>query len=495
MSFYSDRNHARINQRLLKVRQIGLTVKSFTEVLFMPKAPKSIYVCTACGYETPRWLGKCPGCGAWNTLEEHMPEPVLPAAKGAARPIPKANAVAPLLRDIGGEDAERTATGMEEFDRVLGGGIVDGSLVLLGGDPGVGKSTLLLQTSGLLAAAGKRVLYATGEESLRQIAMRARRLGVERGAIHALAETDIGQILAQIEALQPDYLIVDSIQTVYQPAMSSAAGSVSQVRECASALMRAAKQTGCAVFLVGHVTKEGALAGPKVLEHMVDAVLYFEGDRLKQYRILRAAKNRFGSINEIGIFDMRENGMREVPNPSEFLLSGRRANEAGSAVACAMEGTRPVLCDLQALVSPTSANYPRRQTYGFDHNRTALLLAVLEKRAGLPLYNQDVYVNVAGGLELSEPAADLPLLAAVFSSVRAQALPADWVIVGEVGLTGEVRAVSQMERRLSECAHMGFSTCVLPQANLRGLKPPDGLHLIGVETVTQALSAMTKAGR
>jgi DNA repair protein RadA/Sms len=426
---------------------------------------------------------------------ERAPEPVAaPRSAGAVAPVAvPAERIAPLLGTIGEEGDERARVGIEEFDRVLGGGVVAGSLVLLGGDPGVGKSTLLLQVCGLLAKAGRRVLYVTGEESLRQIAMRARRLGITSGELRVLAETDVGGLLGQFEAVQPDFAVVDSVQTVYMPQMHSAAGSVSQVRDCASALMRAAKQSGFPIFLVGHVTKEGSLAGPKVLEHMVDAVLYFEGDRHQQYRILRAAKNRFGSVNEIGIFDMREDGMREVPNPSEFLLSGRRHSEAGSAVACAMEGSRPVLCDLQALISPTSANNPRRQAYGFDYNRVALLLAVLEKRAGIALYNQDAYVNVAGGLELSEPAADLPLIAAVYSSVRGVALPEDWVIVGEVGLTGEVRAVSHIERRLAECARMGFRACVLPKANLRGLRPPEGLELIGVETVQGALGRINQA--
>ncbi len=460
----------------------------------MAKTPRSVYVCAECGYETPRWLGKCPECGEWNTLAERAPEPE-PAARGPAAAVPalEPSKIAPLLAGIDETEGERTLIGLEEFDRVLGGGVVEGSLTLIGGDPGVGKSTLLLQASGLLASKGKRVLYVTGEESLRQIAMRARRLGVPRGELRVLAETDIAQILAQCAAIQPDCMVVDSIQTVYRSQMHSAAGSVSQVRECASALMLLAKQSGCSVFLVGHVTKEGSLAGPKVLEHMVDAVLYFEGDRHQQYRILRAAKNRFGSINEIGIFEMRSDGMREVPNPSEFLLSGRRQGEPGSAVACAIEGSRPVLCDLQALISPTNAANPRRQAYGFDYNRVALLLAVLEKRAGIPLYNQDAYINVAGGLALDEPAADLPLIAAVYSSVRGRAMPGDWVVIGEVGLTGEVRAVSQIERRLSECARMGFSACVLPRGNLRGIKAPQGLALHGVETVTQALAAITKA--
>ena len=463
----------------------------------MPKGPKTVYVCSSCGYETPRWLGKCPECGEWSTLSERAVAVVAPVAKSrsaAPRILPAAD-VAPLLFDIDERDSQRCTTGMEEMDRVLGGGAVEGSLVLIGGDPGIGKSTLLLQASGLLAGAGKRVLYVTGEESSRQIAMRARRLGIAAGELRVLAETDLERILAQCEAVQPDFLVVDSVQTVYRPEIHSAAGSVSQVRECTSALARVAKQTGCTIFLVGHVTKEGTLAGPKVLEHMVDAVLYFEGDRHQQYRILRAAKNRFGSVNEIGIFDMRQDGMYGVPNPSEFLLSGRREDEPGSAVACAMEGSRPVLCDLQALISPTNANNPRRQAYGFDYNRAALLLAVLEKRAGIPLYNQDAYINVAGGLELSEPAADLPLIAAVYSSVRGVPIPGGWVVAGEVGLTGEVRAVSHIERRLAECSRMGFTACVLPRGNLRGIKAPKGIELFGVETVTQALAAITKGGR
>ena len=454
---------------------------------------KTLYVCSDCGYESAKWMGRCPSCGAWNKMEEQ--EPAVSVSSAASGPQRKSTVTVPsaparTLDQIEEGEQERSRCGIAEFDRVLGGGIVPGSLILIGGDPGIGKSTLLLQVSALLAGQGARVLYVSGEESARQIKMRAKRLGVGDSGMYVLSETNMDEIEAQRSVLTPDYMIVDSIQTVYVPGKNAAPGSVSQVREATSILMRAAKQAGTTIFLVGHVTKEGALAGPRVLEHMVDAVLYFEGDRHQEYRILRAAKNRFGSVNEIGVFRMEQAGMEEVPNPSEFLLSGRIPGAAGSAVAVSMEGSRPVLVDLQALVAPTMLSNPRRQALGFDYNRMALLLAVLEKRAGLMLYNQDAYVNVAGGLELDEPACALPLAAAVVASLRNIPIPADWALIGEIGLTGEVRAVGMMDRRVSECARMGFTHLIVPKANLRALHAPEGVEIRGVSTLYEALAVL-----
>ena len=453
---------------------------------------KTVYVCSACGYETPRWMGKCPGCNAWNTMEEQAPQ----ASVSQAAPV-KANkqrggtgAKALRLDEIPEENAARASTGIGELDRVLGGGVVEGSLMLVGGAPGIGKSTLLLQVSEHLARQGARVLYISGEESARQIKMRARRLGVAADSLLILSENAMDAAEKRWEEIQPDYMIIDSIQTMYRPDMASAPGSVSQVRECASLLMRMAKTTGCAVFLVGHVTKEGAIAGPRILEHMVDVVLYFEGDRQHDHRILRAVKNRFGSVNELGLFEMHEKGMLPVANPSEMLLSERAKNVPGSCVIPAIEGSRPMLVDVQALALQTAYGTPRRTTNGFDAGRLALLLAVLEKRAGVSLFNQDVYVNVAGGLSLSEPAADLALCAAVASSVRDVCIPGDWAVMGEVGLAGEIRAVSQCERRLSECARLGFTSAVLPRENARHLKAPEGMRVYGVETLAEALSIL-----
>ena len=452
---------------------------------------KTADVCSACGYETSRWMGRCPGCGAWNTMEEQAPQSAAQAAPAKAlKQRPGTGAQALHLREIPEETALRASTGIPELDRVLGGGVVEGSLMLVGGDPGIGKSTLLLQVSEHLARQGARVLYISGEESARQIKMRARRLGVAADSLLILSENAMDAAEKRWEEIQPDYMIIDSIQTMYRPDMASAPGSVSQVRECASLLMRMAKTTGCAVFLVGHVTKEGAIAGPRILEHMVDVVLYFEGDRQHDHRILRAVKNRFGSVNELGLFEMHEKGMLPVANPSEMLLSERAKNVPGSCVIPAIEGSRPMLVDVQALALQTAYGTPRRTTNGFDAGRLALLLAVLEKRAGVSLFNQDVYVNVAGGLSLSEPAADLALCAAVASSVRDVCIPGDWAVMGEVGLAGEIRAVSQCERRLSECARLGFTSAVLPRENARHLKAPEGMRVYGVETLAEALSIL-----
>jgi len=457
----------------------------------MAKA-KTLFVCAACGYESAKWMGKCPSCGEWNKMEEVEQTPDVPSGFGAQRKPAVIAPTKPLhtLSEIEEDEEIRENSDISEFDRVLGGGIVPGSLVLIGGDPGIGKSTLLLQVSANLASVGKKVLYVSGEESVRQIKMRARRLCAGDSGLYVLSETNMDEIEAQRAALCPDFMVVDSIQTVYVPGKNTSAGSVSQVREATGMLMRAAKESGTTIFLVGHVTKEGALAGPRVLEHMVDAVLYFEGDRHQEYRILRAAKNRFGSVNEIGVFRMEQSGMVEVPNPSEFLLSGRIEGAAGSAVAVSMEGTRPVLVDLQALIAPTTMNYPRRQALGFDYNRMSLLLAVLEKRCGMTLYNQDAYVNVAGGLELDEPACDLPLMAAVVSSYRNTAIPRDYVLMGEVGLSGEVRAVNMIDRRVAECTRMGFSRLIVPKGNLRQIHVQDGIEVRGVSTVAEAMAIL-----
>ena len=396
------------------------------------------------------------------------------------------------IGEIPDEGMLRLSTGIGELDRVLGGGTVEGSMTLIGGDPGIGKSTLLTQASARMAEAGFKVLYVSGEESARQIKLRASRLGALSKSFFVLPENDMEKIEDRLSAVSPDVMVVDSIQTMYRADMVSAPGSVSQVREAAASLMRYAKVSGCAVFLVGHVTKEGSIAGPRVLEHMVDAVLYFEGDHQRQYRLLRAVKNRFGSVNELGMFEMTGSGMREIANPSEALLSERAHDQSGSVVLCAMEGSRPLLVDVQALVASTVLGTPRRMASGIDQGRLSLLLAVLEKRAGLPLYSQDVYINVAGGLELAEPAADLALCAAVASSARNVSLDGHLAVMGEVGLAGEIRAVPQAERRLMECARLGFTKIVLPRANLRGISAPEGATLHGVETLPEALAIMLK---
>ena len=451
---------------------------------------RTIYVCTECGYETPKWLGKCPDCGSWNTLEEQESAPAVRAEEKKLKRAPGSDAQAVRVDEIPDEAMERRSSGIAELDRVLGGGVVDGSLVLVGGDPGIGKSTLLTQLCANMAAEGATALYVSGEESARQIKLRARRLGASDAGFFVLSENDMNTVERRMQELSPTVMVVDSIQTMYRPEMASAPGSVSQVRECASMLMRLAKVSGCSVFLVGHVTKEGAIAGPRILEHMVDAVLYFEGDRQHQYRLLRAVKNRFGSVNELGMFEMTEQGMREVQNASEALLSERAHDASGSVVMCAMEGSRPLLTDVQALVSTTVFGNPRRMASGVDQGRLALLLAVLEKRVGLRMYDQDVYINIAGGMSLTEPAADLALCAAIASSHRNRAIGAGWSVMGEVGLAGEVRAISQAERRIAECARLGFDHLILPKYNLRNLRVPDGMQVLGVESVAQAVAAL-----
>ena len=453
---------------------------------------RTIFVCSECGYETPKWMGKCPDCGNWNTLEEQEAIPALKQEEKKLKRAPGSGAQAVRVDDIPDEAMARRTTGIPELDRVLGGGVVDGSLVLVGGDPGIGKSTLLTQLCANMAGDAMCVLYVSGEyvsgeESSRQIKMRAKRLGVSGTGFYVLSENDMNTVEKRMQELSPGVMIVDSIQTMYRPEMASAPGSVSQVRECASMLMHMAKQSGCSIFLVGHVTKEGAIAGPRILEHMVDAVLYFEGDRQHQYRLLRAVKNRFGSVNELGMFEMTDRGMREVENASEALLSERAHDASGCVVMCAMEGSRPLLTDVQALVSTTAFGNPRRMASGVDQGRLALLLAVLEKRVGLRMYDQDVYINIAGGMSLTEPAADLSLCAAVASSHRNRGIPGNWAVMGEVGLAGEVRAIGQAERRIVECARLGFDHIVLPKYNLRNIRVPEGVQAIGVETVAQAM--------
>ena len=455
----------------------------------MAKA-KTMYVCSQCGYETPRWLGRCPDCGSWNTLEEQQaaPESKLPEKK--IRRAPGTDAEALRVDLIPDENSERRSCGIGELDRVLGGGLVAGSLVLVGGDPGIGKSTLLTQVCANLADAGETVLYVSGEESARQIKMRANRLGASGAGFYVLSENDVNGVSKRMEQLSPSVMVIDSIQTMYLPEIASTPGSVSQVRECASLLMRLAKNSGCSVFLVGHVTKEGSIAGPRILEHMVDAVLYFEGDRQHQYRLLRAVKNRFGSVNELGMFEMASEGMIEVPNASEALLSERAHDASGCVVMAAMEGSRPFLTDVQALVATTVFGNPRRMASGMDQGRLALLLAVMEKRAGFRLYDKDVYINIAGGMSITEPAADLALCAAVASSFKNRPIDSDCSVIGEIGLAGEIRAVPQAERRIAECARMGFQRIILPKANLRSVRSDHGATLIGVETVAEAIAAL-----
>ena len=449
---------------------------------------KTMYVCGECGYTTPKWLGKCPDCGKWNTFAEEVQQPEVEEKK--LKRAPGRGGMALPIGEIPDEAAARMSSGIGELDRVLGGGVVEGSMVLVGGDPGIGKSTLLTQLSANLSARGDKVLYVSGEESMRQIKLRATRLGADGSGFYVLAENDVSIIEERMLAIQPRAMVIDSIQTMYRTDISSAPGSVSQVRECAAHIMRLAKMNDCAVFLVGHVTKEGAIAGPRVLEHMVDAVLYFEGDRSSQYRLLRAVKNRFGSVNELGMFEMTGKGMREVTNASETLLSERAHDASGCVVMCAMEGTRPLLTDVQVLVTPTVFGNPRRMSSGIEVGRLFLLLAVLEKRAALTLYNQDVYINIAGGMTLTEPAADLAVCAAVASSSRNLMLGPDWAVMGEVGLAGELRAVPHAERRLSECMRLGFQNVILPKSNLRGVRVPEGMNAIGAETLFDALKLL-----
>ena len=445
---------------------------------------KTIFFCTACGNETPKWMGRCPSCGAFNTMEEHIEKPV---AVGKAKPAPIGGSRKPQsISQVTSGDEIRFLTGMGELDRVLGGGAVAGSLVLVGGAPGIGKSTLLLQICDQLCKE-RRVLYVSGEESERQLKLRAQRLGVEPAELLIFSETRLSDILEAVEDCKPDILIVDSIQTLYNEENESAPGSVSQVKDCTMTMMQLSKQQGITVFVVGHINKDGNIAGPKVLEHMVDCVLYFEGDPNSSYRLLRAAKNRFGSTNEIGVFEMADTGLVEVPNPSQMLLEGRPEGASGTCVACVMEGTRPILAEVQALVSKTSFNVPRRTSDGFDFNRAALLLAVAEKRTGMKLSMFDGYINVIGGLRLDEPGADLPVVLAVASSYRDAPIPDDLVAIGEVGLTGEIRSVSHMNQRLAEVARLGFKKCIIPKNGAEKLEVPSCLNVYRVRNLLEAI--------
>ena len=445
---------------------------------------KIVFFCTSCGNESPKWQGRCPSCGQWNTLQEHVEKPT-PVGRGKSAPV-GVSRNAQRLADIISDEEIRFQTGNGELDRVLGGGAVSGSLVLVGGAPGIGKSTLLLQICRCLCES-RKVLYVSGEESERQIKLRAERIGVAPEELFVLSETRLSDILETTASFAPDILIIDSIQTLYNEASDSTPGSVSQVKDCTMALMQLSKSEGITVFVVGHINKDGAIAGPKVLEHMVDCVLYFEGDPNTSYRLLRAVKNRFGSTNEIGVFEMGDSGLIEVPNPSQMLLEGRPAGASGTCVACVMEGTRPLLAEVQALVAKTSFNVPRRTSDGFDFNRAALLLAVAEKRAGLKLSMFDAYINVIGGLRLDEPGADLPVVLAVASSYRDQSIPGDLVAIGEIGLTGEIRSVSNMNQRLSEVARLGFKKCVIPVNGSEKLEIPNGLTVYKVKNVREAI--------
>ena len=449
------------------------------------KQPKTFFYCTECGNETPKWAGRCPACGAWNTVVER-PEP---AVKGKGRSASSRAAAPPKalpVTELGDSVEIRFSTGMGELDRVLGGGAVKGSLVLVGGAPGIGKSTLMLQICGKLCRFAK-VLYVSGEESQHQLKLRAQRLHVESENLLVLSETGLGEMLEAVNQEQPDVLIVDSIQTLYNDALDSPAGSVSQVKDCTMALMQLAKGSSITVFVIGHVNKEGSIAGPKVLEHMVDCVLYFEGDRHTFCRILRAAKNRFGATNEIGVFEMGDGGLTEVENPSKMLLSGRPEETPGTCVTCVMEGARPVLAEVQALVVGSAAGNPRRTSNGFDYNRAAMLLAVLEKRGGLKLSTCDAYLNIIGGLQLDEPAADLAAVVALASSYLDKPVPGDLAAVGEVGLTGELRSVSQLSQRVAEVRRLGFKRCVIPAR--QGLESFPDLQLLPVQNIGEAIRA------
>ena len=449
----------------------------------MAKAKKSVFFCQNCGHEESKWLGQCPVCRQWNTFVEEKVTPV--KGNGQTRSLQEAEVV--TLASVRTDTEERTRTGIKELDRVLGGGIVPGSLVLVGGDPGIGKSTLLLQVCQRLSARKLKILYISGEESLKQIKLRANRMGEFTEELLLLCETNIEIIRSVIEKQKPALVVIDSIQTMYSEEVGSAPGSVSQVREATNIFMQIAKGMGISIFIVGHVTKEGTVAGPRVLEHMVDTVLYFEGDRHASYRILRGVKNRFGSTNEIGVFEMRQDGLREVENPSEFMLNGRPEHASGSVVACSMEGTRPILLEIQALVCRSNFGMPRRTAAGTDYNRVNLLMAVLEKRLGLPLSSYDAYVNIAGGIRINEPAVDLGIVMALVSSYKNRPVSEDVLVFGEVGLSGEVRAVNMPEQRVSEAKKLGFRTCILPAVSVDAVKNIQGIKVMGVRSINEAI--------
>ena len=446
---------------------------------------KSVFVCTECGNKSPKWMGKCTMCGSWNTMEEEIIAPE-PSAKGGGISLTPA-ASPKKIKDIDLSCEIRTSTGMSEFDRVLGGGLVKGSFVLVGGDPGIGKSTILLQICQHLGKSAK-ILYVSGEESPNQIKLRSERLNITTENLKIYSETNMNYIKAAIANENPDIIIVDSVQTMVNPEIGSSPGNVSQIKEVTSSFMRIAKDNGISVFLVGHVTKDGAIAGPKILEHMVDTVLYFEGDRQQSYRILRAVKNRFGSTNEIGVFEMESDGLHQVPNPSEALLSGRPDKNAGSCIVCSMEGTRPVLAEIQALVSPSNFGNPRRMTQGPDLNRVLMLLAVMEKQSGLHISSYDAYVNIVGGFRVSETASDLGIIMALASSFRSSPLDKGLVAIGEVGLTGETRSVSFLDMRISEAEKMGFTTCVVPYSNSKKLRKFNKIDVVPVRHIKDAIN-------
>ncbi len=447
---------------------------------------KSRFICQNCGYETVKWLGKCPDCGSFSSFEEEIVSAKKDRYSSAAL---KTSNKSKLLNDITATSESRITTGMGELDRVLGGGLVEGSLTLVGGDPGIGKSTLILQICQKLGDQNKKILYVSGEESPQQIKMRADRLKITTDNLYLLTETNLSVIEAAINDLEPDYIVIDSIQTMYIDEVASAPGSVTQVRECTSRIMHIGKGNGISVIIVGHVTKEGAIAGPRILEHMVDTVLYFEGDKTASYRLLRAVKNRFGATNEIGVFEMASEGLKEILNPSEYMLSGRPVNVSGSVVTCSMEGSRPLLIEVQSLVSFTNFNMPRRMATGMDFNRVVLLIAVLEKRAGLQLGSYDIYVNITGGMKIAEPSLDAAVVSAIASSYRNVPVAADTIIFGEIGLTGETRAVTMAEKRVSEAKKLGFKKCILPMANLKEAKRVEGIEIIGAATVDELLDA------
>ena len=451
----------------------------------MAKGKNNVFFCQECGYESSKWVGQCPACKAWNTMVEEIVDKKSSVTHRQITEVQVAK-----LNDVQSSSEKRMDTHIEELNRVLGGGIVPGSLVLVGGDPGIGKSTLLLQTCKSLSDQKIAVLYISGEESLQQIKMRADRIGIFSDEMTLLCETNLDLIQGVIEERKPQVVVIDSIQTMFHENVNSAPGSVSQVREATSVLMRLAKEQGIAIFVVGHVTKEGTVAGPRVLEHMVDTVLYFEGDRYASYRILRAVKNRFGSTNEIGVFEMCQSGLREVPNPSEYMLDGKPKNASGSIVVCTMEGTRPLLVEIQALVCHSAFGMPRRTAAGVDYNRVNLLMAVLEKNVGVRLADQDAYINIAGGMKVSEPATDLGLVLAIISSFRNRPIAEDMICFGEVGLSGEVRSVNMVEQRIAEAHKLGFKQCILPKVCMKNIQKPDGMLLKGVENVREALEIL-----
>ncbi|CEO23196.1 DNA repair protein RadA [Paraclostridium sordellii] len=455
---------------------------------------KTKYVCQECGYENSKWLGKCPECSNWNTFVEEIEEKrsksnkeVFVIDKSSSRPL--------NINSIETIKEQRFSTCINELDRVLGGGVVKGSLVLVGGDPGIGKSTLLIQVSSNVANSGKKVLYISGEESASQIKMRAQRLGIKSDNLYIFAENNLSIIEAHLESVNPDLIIVDSIQTVFSPDITSAPGTVSQIKEGTSRFMKISKKMGISTFVVGHVTKEGALAGPKVLEHMVDTVLYFEGERFNTYRLIRAVKNRFGSTNELGVFEMREIGLVELENPSKILISEKPKDVAGSVIISTVEGTRPMLLELQALVSPTSFGIPKRTATGVDYNRVSLLMAVLEKRVGMQIQNQDVYINVVGGIKINEPSIDLGIVMSIASSFRNIPIDGNVAITGEVGLTGEIRAVSFIEKRIAECKKLGFTKIIIPKSNYEAVKDIKGIDICPVDSVRQAINIVLGGNR